>query len=194
VRTGPDNALPTGEASSATSQPYSSTSPSRCSGTVAAALRHSSAGYSRSDSVEEASDRQGRYGYAGRSPFQREFSCQRLHRRARGARVGHRGHAVVGGDGHVDNHPRACGPHRLLEGRPDIASVDQHRRAAARKLARRGLAEVRPAAGDERNLAVEHATSEHPRVVQRLLPHDLDHEPLRTPAVELAVEHLLPRS
>ena len=51
VITEPDSAAPVSEASRATTQPYSSTSPRRCSGTVAAALRHSSAGYCRSDSV-----------------------------------------------------------------------------------------------------------------------------------------------
>src|SRR5437764_12083073 len=51
VITEPEKAEPSGEASSAISQPYSSTSPSRWSGTLSAARRHSSAGYLRSDSV-----------------------------------------------------------------------------------------------------------------------------------------------
>src|SRR5579862_8182717 len=51
VTTEPEKAAPSGDARSAINHPYSSTVPSRCTGTDVAALSHSSAGYLRSDSV-----------------------------------------------------------------------------------------------------------------------------------------------
>ena len=94
----------------------------------------------------------------------------------------------------VAGHPRAAlaelGRGLLQDLR--AAPGDHHRGAAARQLGGRRLAEIGAAAGDQRDLAVERAVGEDRRRRQRLLPHHLDHEPLRSPAVELAVEDLLP--
>ena len=71
---------------------------------------------------------------------------------------------------------------------------DHHRGAAARELGGRRLAEVGAPAGDDRDLSLQRAVDEDARGLARSLPEHLDHESLRPPAVELAVEDLLPRT
>ena len=114
MTTEPDIEAPSGAASSAISQPYSSRLPRRCNGTLAAALLQNSAGYLRSDTVSKRPSATATTDTPCCGVVGRQLASERLDRRAGRARVGHRWHPVMRRDRHVDDCAGARIAHREL--------------------------------------------------------------------------------
>jgi hypothetical protein len=99
-------------------------------------------------------------------PVPRKLARDRLDDGASRARVGHGGHSVVRGDGHVYDRPPAGGPHRQLvgglahrQGASDVQALDRapalrHDRLGGDEVLAAGVVEeeVEPAVAIERRL------------------------------------------